>query len=57
VKIAKDTNTYSLPSALLEAGIEIRNKSFAERFANYFDTKIKKLVVNTSVDDTAYKSN
>jgi hypothetical protein len=53
-KITKYTNTNSLPSTLFETEIEIRCESVAERFANYFDTKIKKVLVNSCVDDTEY---
>ena len=54
VKTAKDVNTNSIPSTLYESGIEIENEQVAERFANYFDTKIKNFLQQTSINDNVY---
>ena len=54
VKIAKDLNVESLPKTLFEEGAEIQTDQVAERFANFFDTKIKNIINSTGVDDEVY---
>ena len=54
VKIAKDLNIESLPKTLFEEGAEIHTDQVAERFANFFDTKIKNIINSTEVDDGVY---
>jgi hypothetical protein len=53
-KIAKDINFESLSTTLLKEGADIDTDQVAERFANFFDTKIKNTINSTEVDDEVY---
>ena len=54
VKIAKDTCSESLPNTLFENGVEVKYEEAAERFASYFDSKVKDILANTKVNDQVY---
>jgi hypothetical protein len=54
VKIAKDTCSESLPNTLFENGVEVKYEEAAERFASYFDSKVKDILTNTKVNDQVY---
>ena len=44
VKVSKDVNTSSLPSSMHEENVEIGENTLPDRFASFFDKKVKKLL-------------
>ena len=54
VKTAKDVNTNVLPNTMYEAGDEIDPEKLPERFAKFFDDKIKNVLAQTSLDENVY---
>jgi hypothetical protein len=54
VHLAKDTNCRGLPNSMMENGIEIPKVNLAERFAKFFDSKIKNVVDHVTLDDNVY---
>ena len=54
VKTAKDVNTNVLPNTMYEAGNEINPEKLPERFAKFFDDKIKDVLAQTSLDENVY---
>ena len=54
VKIAKDVNIEPIPATMFENKIEIPPEEKAERFARFFDSKIKDVLKDTKVDENVY---
>jgi hypothetical protein len=44
VKVATDVNHTNLPGTMYEEGREIENVKLVDRFAGFFDSKIKKVI-------------
>ena len=54
VKMAKDTNQDNLPKTMYENGTLINQDDYADRFATFFDNKIRRLIDQTNMDDNVY---
>lgn len=54
VKIAKDVNVASLPKILFEDRVAIPTASIPDRFASYFDEKIKTLLSSVKIENDVY---
>ena len=54
VKVAKDVNTTTLPTTMFEKNVEIPENLLPDRFAGFFDIKIKNLLEEVEVDDSVY---
>jgi hypothetical protein len=54
VKVAKDVGTSTLPSTMFERSIKIKESTLTDRFADFFDTKIKNLHNEVERDDSVY---
>ena len=54
VNLAKDTNHRGLPVSMRENGHEIPELNLPERFAEYFDSKIKNVINLVALDETVY---
>jgi hypothetical protein len=54
IKVAKDFNTNSLQETMCESGDEITQDSLADKFAEFFDNKIRTVLVKTSVEEDVY---
>jgi hypothetical protein len=54
VKAAKDINYCGLPATMLENGTEIPNKLLPNRIASFFDTKIKNVISQITLDESVY---
>ena len=54
VKVAKDVNTSSLPSSMHEENVEIEENTLPDRFASFYDKKVKKLLEEVQIDDDVY---
>jgi hypothetical protein len=50
VKKAKDINTAKLPDIIRENKIRIPNEQLPNRFGSYFDTKIKDILNEVSIN-------
>jgi hypothetical protein len=50
VRIAKDQNIESFPKTLYRNGIEIPNDNVTEAFADFFDSKVRQLVLDSEID-------
>ena len=57
VKCAKDQNHNGLPATMLESGVEIPKANLPDRFANYFDKKIKDVIGRIELDENVYNGN
>ena len=57
VKCAKDLNHGSLPTTMLEGGEEILEENLSDRFACYFDKKIKNVVSQIELDENVFNGN
>ena len=54
VKTAMDINVSNLPKTLFEKKIEVPTEDLPDRFAEYFDTKIKKVLEEVNIDENVY---
>ena len=54
VKTAMDVNISSLPKTLYENEQEIPNEELPDRFAKYFDTKIKNIIEELAINEEVY---
>jgi hypothetical protein len=57
VRTAKDVNTNALPNTMHEAGNEINPKKLPDRFAKFFDNKIKDVWGQTSLEENVFNGN
>ncbi len=57
VKCTKDQNHEDLPTTMLESGVEIPKANLPDRFANYFDKKIKNVIGQIELDENVYNGN
>jgi hypothetical protein len=57
VKVAKDVNHTNLPGTMYEEGSKIENVKLVDRFAEFFDRKIKKVVSETNIDHKMFNGN
>jgi hypothetical protein len=53
VNASKDTSNYILPKTLDDLGMEIHDDEVADAFASFFDTNVKTLLDEVSVDDNS----
>ena len=54
VKAAKNVNVTSIPKFLYEDNIKINDKSVPDRFAAFFDDKIRKILSNVEINEGVY---
>ena len=54
VKAAKDINVNSLPKRMFENNYEIEEDSLQQRFASFFDQKIKKILDDVKISPMVY---
>ncbi len=54
VKTAKDINPNSLPKSMFLNGVVINQEDLTDRFASFFDNKIRGIVEQVSIDDNVY---
>ena len=54
VKSAKNVNVTNLPKTLFEQNEELQHKDIPDKFANHFDTKIRKLLRDVNIDNDVY---
>ena len=54
VKIAKDVNVSHLPETFYENNQEIQRESLPDRFASFFDEKIKSLLQDVRTEENVY---
>jgi hypothetical protein len=57
IKCAKDLNHGGLPTTMLESGVEIPEENLSDRFAYYFDKKIKDVVSRVELDESVFNGN
>ena len=54
MKIARDLNVTTLPSKMTKNGEDIDEDELADKFAEFFDTKIKNLSGQATIDPSIY---
>jgi hypothetical protein len=54
VKASKDINAERLPNAMFENDAQIDPDELANRFADFFDGKVKSVTSNATIDDNVY---
>jgi hypothetical protein len=55
IKIAKDVYTNNLPKVMFQNDLAIPDRGMPDRFAHHFDTKIKSILEEITIDDQVCK--